>query len=232
MTFLKAMRPRTTEPIPNSASAFSMPAAPDRSCTQPSNAVMYVVGRLPSEARVAYFVDAAPRPITWSSKAEKRASLGTELRYRVFLILGGLVFLIPAHGYHGPLRLWMVTRAEAWICVGLIALGFAFSWWARIYLGALWSGQITTKAGHRVVDRGPYAIVRHPIYTGILLAIFATAAAKGTVPGLGAAATITLGLWMKARLEEKWIRQELGADAYDAYRRRVPMLLPFGPKAA
>jgi len=82
-----------------------------------------------------------------------------------------------------------------------------------------------------VVDRGPYGIVRHPIYTGILLSVFATAAVKGTVLGLAGAAIITLGIWMKARLEERWLREQLGADAYDSYRRRVPMLLPFGPKA-
>jgi protein-S-isoprenylcysteine O-methyltransferase Ste14 len=168
----------------------------------------------------------------WSSKVEKRLGMGSEIWYRAVLIVGGIVFLIPAHGYEGPLRLWYVNRDEAWACVGLIALGFLFAWWARIYLGSLWSGQITTKADHRVVDRGPYGIVRHPIYTGILLAVFATAALKGTVLGIVSALLIVLGLWMKARLEERWLRDQLGADAYDDYRRRVPMLLPFGPKAA
>jgi protein-S-isoprenylcysteine O-methyltransferase Ste14 len=168
----------------------------------------------------------------WSSKTEKRAGLGTELRYRIVLILGGLIFLVPAHGYHGPLRLWLVSRAEAWICVGLIVLGFAFSAWARVHLGPLWSGTITKKADHRIIDTGPYAMVRHPIYAGILLAVFATAAAKGTVLGLIGALLITIGIWMKARLEESWLREELGAEAYDAYRRRVSMLIPFGPKAA
>ncbi|MGD0142757.1 MAG: isoprenylcysteine carboxylmethyltransferase family protein [Rhizomicrobium sp.] len=167
----------------------------------------------------------------WSSTVAKRAGFAAELFYRIVLLIGGIVLFIPAHGYEGPLRLWYVTRVEGWICVGLIALGFAFAWWARIYLGPLWSGQVTTKADHRVVDRGPYGIVRHPIYTGILLAIFATAAAKGTVLGLAGAAIITLGLWMKARLEERWLREQLGAEDYDSYRRRVPMLLPFGPKA-
>lgn len=167
----------------------------------------------------------------WSSPVAKRAGLGAELGYRIVLIVGGILLFIPAHGYEGPLRLWYVNRDEAWICVGLIALGFAFAWWARIYLGSLWSGQVTTKADHRVVDRGPYGVVRHPIYTGILLAIFATAAVKGTVLGLAAAPIITLGIWMKARLEERWLREQLGADAYNSYRRRVPMLLPFGPRA-
>ncbi|HTT84278.1 MAG TPA: isoprenylcysteine carboxylmethyltransferase family protein [Rhizomicrobium sp.] len=168
----------------------------------------------------------------WSGRTEKRAGLGSELPYRIVLILGGIIFFIPAHGYHGPLRLWLVPLAVAWICVALIALGFAFSAWARVYLGPLWSGTITKKADHKIVNTGPYGIVRHPIYTGILLAVYATAAAKGTVLGLIGASIITIGIWMKARLEERWLREELGADIYDAYRRRVSMLIPFGPKAA
>jgi protein-S-isoprenylcysteine O-methyltransferase Ste14 len=169
---------------------------------------------------------------SWSSPVEKRMGMGSELAYRLVLIIGGALSLVPSHGYDGKLRLWWVTENEAWACVGLIALGFLFAWWARIYLGSLWSGQITTKTEHHVVDRGPYRIVRHPIYTGILIAVFATAAVKGTVLGIAGALLITLGLWMKARLEERWLRQELGAEAYDDYRRRVPMLLPFGPTAA
>jgi protein-S-isoprenylcysteine O-methyltransferase Ste14 len=168
----------------------------------------------------------------WSNRTVKRASLGSEIGYRIVTIVGGLLFFIPAHGYVGPMRLWLVTRDEAWICTSLIAAGFAFSWWARLHLGRLWSGSITRKADHRVVDTGPYAIVRHPIYTGILLAVYATAVAKGTIPGVGGALIITIGIWMKARLEERWLREELGPDAYDSYRRRVAMLVPFGPKAA
>jgi protein-S-isoprenylcysteine O-methyltransferase Ste14 len=168
----------------------------------------------------------------WSGKTEKRVGLGSELAYRVVLIAGGVIFFIPAHGYYGPLRFWYVSLEEAWLCVGLMVLGFAFSWWARIALGSLWSGQITTKTDHRVVDTGPYAIVRHPIYTGILVAVLATMAAKGTIYGIAGAMLIFTGLWMKARLEERWLRQQLGADAYAVYCRRVPMLIPFGPKSA
>lgn len=168
----------------------------------------------------------------WSSAVEKRAGLTRELAYRAVLIVGGVIFFIPAHGYEGPLRLWWLPFQAVWPAVGAITLGFVFAWWARIWLGSLWSGRVTKKADHRVIDTGPYRIVRHPIYTGILLAVYATAALKGTVLGVAGALIITLGLWMKARLEEGWLRQELGADAYDSYRRRVPMLMPFGPKGA
>jgi protein-S-isoprenylcysteine O-methyltransferase Ste14 len=163
----------------------------------------------------------------WASQAEKRAALGAEIAYRIPLILGGILFFVPAHGYQGLLRLWHVNLIEAWICTALIAVGFIFCWWARIYLGRLWSGSVTKKTDHRIVDTGPYALVRHPIYTGLLLAVFATMAAKGTVYGVAGAAIITVGIWMKARLEEKFLRRELGAAAYDAYARRAPMLIPF-----
>jgi protein-S-isoprenylcysteine O-methyltransferase Ste14 len=75
-------------------------------------------------------------------------------------------------------------------------------------------------------------VVRHPIYTGLLFSLAATAAAKGVVWGLAGFLLVLWGLWLKARQEEQWLRDELGADLYDAYRRRVPMLIPFGPKAA
>jgi protein-S-isoprenylcysteine O-methyltransferase Ste14 len=71
--------------------------------------------------------------------------------------------------------------------------------------------------------------VRHPIYFGLLLSLLATAAAKGTVLGLAGFALLLIGIVIKARQEERWLIQELGADLYADYRRRVPMLLPFGP---
>lgn len=166
----------------------------------------------------------------WASPATKRVGLRKELGYRAVLAVGGLLLAVPAHGYDGMLRLWHVGFAGAWVGVLAEAGGFLFAWWARLHLGRLWSGEVTRKADHTIVDTGPYGIVRHPIYTGILLAAFATAAVKGTALALAGAACLTVGLAMKARLEESWLRAELGAEAYDAYRRRVPMLWPFGPR--
>jgi protein-S-isoprenylcysteine O-methyltransferase Ste14 len=167
----------------------------------------------------------------WSSTVEKRLGFRREIAYRTLSIGGAIVLGIPAHGYQGPLRLWLVSRAEAWACVLVIAVGFGFAWWARLHLGELWSAQVTTKKGHQVVDSGPYAIVRHPIYTGILIAVIATAAAKGTIPGLAGLLLIMLGVWMKARTEETWLSDQIEAGAYQQYRRKVPMLIPFGPVA-
>ncbi len=104
-----------------------------------------------------------------------------------------------------------------------------FCWWARIHLGALWSGRITRKEGHRVVDTGPYRLVRHPIYTGIDTAALALLVVKATPIALAGFVLIVWGYWIKARIEERFLREQLGAADYDAYRARTPMLVPFSP---
>jgi protein-S-isoprenylcysteine O-methyltransferase Ste14 len=81
-----------------------------------------------------------------------------------------------------------------------------------------------------VVDTGPYGIVRHPIYTGIIVASAATAALRGTVLSWVGACVMTVGWVIKARMEEQFLREQLGAEAYEAYARRVPMLSPFGTR--
>ena len=163
---------------------------------------------------------------SWSAKTERRVGIGREWAYRLVTAAGVILFAVPAHRYEGYLRLWHVGWAGAWACVAFEAAGFAFCWWARVHLGRLWSGNVTKKQDHHVVDTGPYALVRHPIYTGILLAVLAVVVAKGTAIGIVGAALITAGLTMKARLEETWLHSELGPP-YDAYRQRVPMLIPF-----
>ena len=85
---------------------------------------------------------------------------------------------------------------------------------------------MTRKEDHRIVDTGPYALVRHPIYTGLLLSGFATAIARGTVESLIGVVIVLAGFWIKARLEERFLSQDLGPD-YAAYRARVKMLVPF-----
>lgn len=125
--------------------------------------------------------------------------------------------------------LWHVGYDGGDALAAVALLEIVFAWWARIHLGRLWSGTITLKQDHRIIDTGPYGLVRHPIYTGLLLSILATAAAQATVTGLLGAAGIFLGLWMKARAEERLLTAELGAEAYGGYRRRVPMLVPFLP---
>ena len=146
------------------------------------------------------------------------------------LLFGPALRALRVAGYPIGHGLWRVAEPVGWALCAATVAGFAFAWWARLSLGSLWSGTITRKAGHRVVDTGPYRLVRHPIYTGIIAASFVLAAELGTPAAIAGAAVMTLGWWMKAREEERFLGQELGR-AYDDYRRRTPMLVPFlGPR--
>ncbi|CAM5762479.1 protein-S-isoprenylcysteine methyltransferase [Labrys miyagiensis] len=162
----------------------------------------------------------------WSSTARRVAGGRQVLLYRLLMLAGGAVLAIPART-SWALHLWWPTPAEAWLCVFAALAGFAFCWWARLHLGTLWSGSVTIKADHHIIDTGPYALVRHPIYSGLLLALLATALIKGTVLGFAGVAIILAGIVMKAKLEENVLRADLGTQTYDAYARRVPMLVPF-----
>ncbi|MGH6985338.1 MAG: methyltransferase family protein [Caulobacteraceae bacterium] len=111
--------------------------------------------------------------------------------------------------------------------VALAVLGFSLCWWARIHLGSLWSGWVSRKQDHRVIESGPYALVRHPIYSGVILAAAATAGLESRWTSLVGLALLIAGFWVKARIEERFLRSELGPQAYDAYAARTGMLIPF-----
>jgi protein-S-isoprenylcysteine O-methyltransferase Ste14 len=164
----------------------------------------------------------------WSSPAERRPPVRSESLYRLVTIAGAvLLFGLQARWRWPDVPLWHAGREVAWTLVLVTLGGFTFTWWARITLGRLWSSGVTRKADHRIITAGPYHIVRHPIYSGLLLSVVATAAMRGTAAGCLGAALIALGLWIKAGVEERFLRRELGEDRYDAYAHRVPMLVPF-----
>ena len=164
----------------------------------------------------------------WASKPAKRPPEKDERFYWVLTAAGAvLMFLNFRSG--GVQMVWTSPDWVEWLLVAVAALGLAFTWWARVHLGTLWSGRVTRKADHHIVDTGPYGIVRHPIYTGILVAIYATVLLRPGVLGIAGAALLTASFVVKLRLEERFLMQELGAEAYEGYRRRVPMLVPFWP---
>jgi protein-S-isoprenylcysteine O-methyltransferase Ste14 len=150
-----------------------------------------------------------------------------QITYRL-LAAGGAVLLFGMHGRdpRDEIILWRTPVALGWVMAAIVFGGLLFTWWARIHLGRLWSSSVTRKTDHRVIDTGPYGIVRHPIYTGITLAAVATAAMRGTALAWLGVGVMTTGWVIKARLEEEFLRQQLGAETYDEYSRRVPMLVP------
>ena len=164
----------------------------------------------------------------WSDRAVKRPSTPLHSVYRLLAGLGiVLLFGMYPHARRAEMILWRAPVALAWAMVPAALAGLLFAWWARLHLGRLWSSGVSRKADHHVVSTGPYGLVRHPIYTGIIFASAATAAIRGTALAWLGACVMTTGWVIKARLEEEFLREELGADTYGEYARRVPMLSPF-----
>ena len=116
-----------------------------------------------------------------------------------------------------------------WFAAVLTALGLLFAVWARVYIGRNWSGVVTIKQGHELIDTGPYALVRHPIYTGLLVAFIGSAVARGEWRGVLAVLVAWAALWRKLRLEERWMTERFG-EKYVAYCGRVPALVPWKRK--
>ena len=161
----------------------------------------------------------------WSDRTQARPMLGSQMLYRLLSVVGAVMLFDFRHWGAPPL--WSLDDAGAWAMVGVAILGFLFCWWARLHLGRLWSSSVTRKADHHIVDTGPYRLVRHPIYTGLIIAAFATALQRGTLVSVIGFAVLTFSFWIKARLEETFLRSQLGAEAYDPYARRTGMLAPF-----
>jgi protein-S-isoprenylcysteine O-methyltransferase Ste14 len=166
----------------------------------------------------------------FSGRTEKRVMTGDSLAFHLPIIVGAVLMTPWTAQILGERPLWNVGKGGIYLLEGLTVAGTLFTWWARIHLGRFWSNAITRKEGHRVIDTGPYGLVRHPIYTGLIGAMLATGIAIGTITALLGTLLITFGLWRKARMEEGFLTTELGADAYGAYCRRVPMLIPFLPQ--
>lgn len=168
----------------------------------------------------------------WAGRTEARPERSREIRYYAVQCAGLICYALspPAQSaaFHLP-ALWRTGAALGWLMVVAAACGLVFAGWARFHLGRLWSASVTKKSEHRIIDTGPYALVRHPIYTGMLLALAATAVIMGTAAGIAGFLIFIVGFVMKARLEESFLSAEMGEAAYGAYARRTPMLVPFLP---
>ncbi len=159
--------------------------------------------------------------------AVRRESLSSRLSHGLPLALAALCLLariapIPALQD----RVLPATPGLSVLAAVLTAAGLLFSVWARWSLGANWSASVTIKDRHELVTNGPYGVVRHPIYTGMLLALLGSALAVGEWRAVFALALAALALGRKRRLEERWMLQQFG-EAYRTYARTVPALIPF-----
>ncbi len=144
------------------------------------------------------------------------------------VVLSGIGFLLLLQPLPwDTVNVRFVPATPAWTFCGVVltAAGIGFAIWARFVLGRNWSGTVTLKQDHELIRDGPYRIVRHPIYSGMLLAMLGTAIGYGKVACLIGVAIAFLGFWIKWRIEEQFMIEQFGAQ-YIQYRSEVKAVIP------
>lgn len=149
------------------------------------------------------------------------------LKYWLPLVVA-ILLIGPGDWYLGN---WLGTRmypgSDAVAVLGALftMLGVGFACCARYVLGRNWSSVVQVKKDHELIQSGPYRWVRHPIYTGLLLAFFGTAMAIGEWRGAICVVIVAVSFWFKLKLEERWMRENFGA-VYESYMQRTKALIP------
>jgi protein-S-isoprenylcysteine O-methyltransferase Ste14 len=161
-------------------------------------------------------------------KETERQEPAASRALRLVLVLCAAVLLLVPRVRMPLLGNRFVPSGELsfWSGAAITATGLLFSIWARRHLGTNWSQAVTLKQGHELITSGPYVFVRHPIYTGLLLAFVGTAITRGEWRGVLAVGLVFFALWQKLRLEEKWLLEQFG-ECYQDYSRRVRAIVPF-----
>jgi protein-S-isoprenylcysteine O-methyltransferase Ste14 len=158
---------------------------------------------------------------------ERHESVASRASHVIPLIVGAVLIGIP-----GVPPAWIHQRVLGaplplyGIGTILVAVGLAFSIWARLHLGTNWSATVTLKERHELVRSGPYRWVRHPIYTGLLLALLGTALSRNDWCAMLGFALATTALVRKLSIEERWMLSAF-KEEYRQYRANVPALIPF-----
>jgi protein-S-isoprenylcysteine O-methyltransferase Ste14 len=162
------------------------------------------------------------------TKRTARAQTASSRLIQAGFAVGGFLLLLRPNLGIGPLgwRFLPESAAAAYTGLALSVCGAALAVWARIFLGRNWSAVVTIKQDHEIIRRGPYALVRHPIYSGLLLAMLGTALALGEVRGLLAVGLTFLGWWLKLQTEERFLTEQFGTQ-YTRYQQEVKALIPF-----
>ncbi len=163
----------------------------------------------------------------WTKQSVYRESRLQRMRYVIPILIGGFL-LAKGRRLSDPLNHRVIPHVEAlsWIGVVLCIAGLAFCIWARFTLGRNWSGVVTLKGGHELITSGPYALVRHPIYTGLLTMFVATVIVLGHVAGIIAMPFVFASFWIKLRYEEKLMLKQF-PEQYAAYQKRVKRIISF-----
>ena len=140
----------------------------------------------------------------------------------------GALFLVlrVVSGRSWPDRLALTAPALQAIAVALVIAGLGFCAWARLTLGTNWSGTVVLKDDHELIQSGPYALVRHPIYSGMLTMVAGTALDYPAVFSFSALGAIFVVFYVRSGREERLMAEHF-PDQYPAYRARTKALIPF-----
>jgi protein-S-isoprenylcysteine O-methyltransferase Ste14 len=159
-----------------------------------------------------------------TKRAKKRETPWERVQHLIPLVFG--FWLLFERNWNGlNMRLVPDTPAAWWLGLVLTAAGVAIGIWARVSLGTNWSGVVTLKDDHELIRTGLYRWIRHPIYTGILLAMIGTAMIMGHLLSWLGFLIVWATFYLKARREEGFLRQEFG-DAFEEHARHTGMFFP------
>ncbi len=167
--------------------------------------------------------------VIWAIKAkpvERREGVSSRLSYTVLTVAGFYAMFsrdVPENWM--KIRLFPASPWSEGLGIAVTVAGMLFALWARAYLGGNWSSSVTVKVGHQLVRTGPYRWVRHPIYSGIILAMLGTALERRQVRGFVAVVLLYVGFTIKSRIEERTMASTFGAE-YQEYSRGTGAIVP------
>ena len=162
-----------------------------------------------------------------TKRTVRSQSSSSQVLYTAILVVGVCLIFVKGTGIPWLDRqLYSVTVPIAVAGLLAVLIGVAFSIWSRLMLGGNWSNRVTVKENHTLVRSGPYRIVRHPIYSGVLLGMLGSAVQRGGIRCFAGVLICGLSFWLKTRAEECFMVQSFG-DEYLQYRHNVNALVPF-----
>lgn len=118
------------------------------------------------------------------------------------------------------------TNTAGLLGLSLCILGACIALWSRILLGRNWSLAVQQKEDHELIKSGPYKLVRHPIYSGLLLFFSGHALIVGDYRAILAVVIVFISFWLKLRKEEQVLTQAFG-ERYHLYRQKTKALIPY-----
>jgi protein-S-isoprenylcysteine O-methyltransferase Ste14 len=158
-------------------------------------------------------------------RTRQQQPLRARLFYLGFTAVAAMLLIGRVAEFHLTQAILPHTPAVVLVADLVVLAGLMVSVWARSVLGRNWSARVTLKENHELIRRGPYRLVRHPIYSGLLLMIFGTAILAGQVGGFVAFLICFCGFWIKLRQEEILLTQHL--PGYLDYKAHTKALVPF-----